>query len=282
LILGIHGPEPLSNIYKPLNFSRVIASVAIIILFLGLVPFPFHVSENHINASVSDPNFLIVNGTPQNANFTVDVKNTGISSIVPAFVVSPLIGYTFSSQSSSPIDPGGSARYYVTLETQSLNRTGYYNYTLTTYYGGSSSDIRLTVLVVNTNFLTDPLVLNPPGLQNNGGRFVEPWNAAVNLTVQNTGTVNLNISAFIFTETGNLYQYSVGKSSVNRSANGSAIIMSPGGKLSASGSLQLQVKAISVNGGMDIVVMDTHYDAAFVYVSFQPPPSTPRYIGQIT
>ncbi|MEM0155062.1 MAG: hypothetical protein QW597_00430 [Thermoplasmataceae archaeon] len=282
VILGIRGPEPLGNIYRPLKFSRVIGGIAIIILFLGLVPFPFHVSESHITASVSDPNFLIINGTPQNANFTVYVKNGGISSMVPAFSVSPLIGYTFSSERSSPIDPGGSALYHVTLETQNLNRTGYYNYTLTTYYGGSSSNIQLTVILVNTNFRTDPLTLNPPGFANNGGKLSETWNGTVNITVENTGEVGLNISAYIFTDTGNSYRYTVGTETVNRSAYGSATILSPGGNLQVKGQLQLQVTPVNVTGEMTLLVTDTQFDAAVVYISFQPPPSEPRYIGQIT
>jgi len=261
LILGLRGPEPLSNVYRPLPLSRAVATIAIIVLFVGIVPFPFHVTENQIVTSVQDPNFLIVNGTATNATFSLYVRNTGISSIVPAFIVTPSIGYTLSAASDSPIGSGGNALYNLSLDTQSLNTTGYHNYTLRTYYGGASSDTKLTVLMVQKF----------TGLITLGTKSTNPifesvkHNETINVSITNNGDANISISTFIFTEANNSYNYKI--ANVSYHANGSAIIMPPG-ILQASNTINIFISPIEVYGKLTVIAMDPEYYAAVEYISF--------------
>lgn len=267
IILGLRGPEPLNNLYRPLPLSRAVAAVAILILFLGIIPLPFHLSGNQISAEVSNPNFLIVNGTRENATFSLTVKDTGITSIAPAFVISPYIGYTFSTKSSSPISPGNSGHYDVILETWSLNITGYHNYTLRTYYGGSSSDTVLSVLVIQQYSPDSPLsLLNSSGGKNNPIYSSPTTNSVVNITVENSGATNLSISAFIFTNSGNSYRYSIG--GPNYTSNGSAVILKPGGTIEPLQTLQIYLTPVNVTGEMIIIAMTPQYYGAVQYLYF--------------
>ena len=261
LVLGIRGPEPLNNVYRPLPLSRAVAVLAILVLFIGIVPFPFHLSENQIAASVQDPNYLIVNGTAVNATFELSVTDTGISSIVPAFIVTPSIGYAFYASSDTPISPGSTGEYSVTLDTWTLNTTGYHNYTLRTYYGGSSSDSKLSVLIVQLS--SGPLTLGP----NNHNPIYQTVrnNETVNISAVNTGDSSLVISTLIFTNANNSYNYSF--QSLSRSASGSGIIIPPG-TIDAAGIVSFSITPISVYGEMTIIAMDQKYDAAVEYIFF--------------
>ena len=261
LVLGIRGPEPLNNVYRPLPLSRAVAVLAILVLFIGIVPFPFHLSENQIAASVQDPNYLIVNGTAVNATFELSVTDTGISSIVPAFIVTPSIGYAFYASSDAPISPGSTGQYSVTLDTWTLNTTGYHNYTLRTYYGGSSSDSKLSVLIVQLS--SGPLTLGP----NNHNPIYQTVrkNETVNISAVNTGDSSLVISTLIFTNANNSYNYSF--QSLSRSASGSGIIIPPG-TIDAAGIVSFSITPISVYGEMTIIAMDQKYDAAVEYIFF--------------
>ncbi len=261
LVLGIRGPEPLNNVYRPLPLSRAVAVLAILVLFIGIVPFPFHLSENQIAASVQDPNYLIVNGTAVNATFELSVTDTGISSIVPAFIVTPSIGYAFYASSDAPISPGSTGQYSVTLDTWTLNTTGYHNYTLRTYYGGSSSDSKLSVLIVQLS--SGPLTLGP----NNHNPIYQTVrkNETVNISAVNTGDSSLVISTLIFTNANNSYNYSF--QNLSRSATGSGIIIPPG-TIDAAGIVSFSITPISVYGEMTIIAMDQKYDAAVEYIFF--------------
>ena len=261
LVLGIRGPEPLNNVYRPLPLSRAVAVLAILVLFVGIVPFPFHLSENQIAASVQDPNYLIVNGTAVNATFELSVTDTGISSIVPAFIVTPSIGYAFYASSDAPISPGSTGQYSVTLDTWTLNTTGYHNYTLRTYYGGSSSDSKLSVLIVQLS--SGPLTLGP----NNHNPIYQTVrkNETVNISAVNTGDSSLVISTLIFTNANNSYNYSF--QNLSRSVTGSGIIIPPG-TIDAAGIVSFSITPISVYGEMTIIAMDQKYDAAVEYIFF--------------
>ncbi|MHB1708875.1 MAG: zinc metalloprotease [Thermoplasmataceae archaeon] len=260
LVLGIRGPEPLNNVYRPLPLSRAVAVLAILVLFIGIVPFPFHLSENQIAASVQDPNYLIVNGTAVNATFELSVTDIGISSIVPAFIVTPSIGYTFYASSDSPISPGSTGKYSVTLDTWTLNSTGYHNYTLRTYYGGSSSDSKLSILVIQYSSLITmgPNNHNPrhPPVSNN---------ETVNISIVNTGDSGLVISTLIFTNANNSYNYSI--SNLSRSASGSGMIIPPA-TIPGPGTVSFSITPIRVYGNMTIIAIDQKYDAAVEYLYF--------------
>ena len=260
LVLGIRGPEPLNNVYRPLPLSRAVAVLAILVLFVGIVPFPFHLSANQISASIQDPNYLIVNGTAVNATFELSVSDTGISSIVPAFIVTPSIGYTFYASSDSPISPGSMGQYNVTLDTWNLNTTGYHNYTLRTYYGGSSSDSKLSVLIVQYS----QLITIGPSNTNPIYRTVRN-NETVNISIVNTGASSLVISTWIFTNANNSYNYSL--FNFSRTASGSSLIIPPG-TISEAGAVSFSITPIRVYGEMIIIAMDQKYDAAVEHVYF--------------
>ena len=260
LVLGIRGPEPLNNVYRPLPLSRAVAVLSILVLFVGIVPFPFHLSANQISASIQDPNYLIVNGTAVNATFELSVSDTGISSIVPAFIVTPSIGYTFYASSDSPISPGSTGQYNVTLDTWNLNTTGYHNYTLRTYYGGSSSDSKLSVLIVQYS----QLITIGPSNTNPIYRTVRN-NETVNISIVNTGASSLVISTWIFTNANNSYNYSL--FNFSRTASGSSLIIPPG-TISEAGAVSFSITPIRDYGEMIIIAMDQKYDAAVEYVHF--------------
>ena len=235
--------------------------LAILVLFIGIVPFPFHLSENQIAASVQDPNYLIVNGTAVNATFELSVTDTGISSIGPAFIVTPSIGYTFYASSDSPISPGSTGRYSLTLDTWTLNTTGYHNYTLRTYYGGSSSDSKLSVLVIQQY---SGLITMGPNNHNPIFQTVRN-NETVNISIVNTGDSSLVISTLVFTNANNSYNYSF--QNISRSATGSGVII-PTGAISAASTVSFSITPIRVYGEMIIIAMDQKYDAAVEYIYF--------------
>lgn len=149
LLVGLRGPQPLNNI-TPIRFNtKAIAAVSFIIVIIGIAPFPFHTGLNTFNASASQEYFLVYNGH-DSIQFNVSVNNTGLSTIVPAFEVSPSVNFQLSGQSRS-ISPGTHFNYSLDLLLPGNLASGFSHYSITVYSGSYYRSFGITVMKVNTS-----------------------------------------------------------------------------------------------------------------------------------
>ncbi|MGC8608760.1 MAG: site-2 protease family protein, partial [Thermoplasmata archaeon] len=156
LIVGIRGPEPLNNIAKTNLNMKALAAVAIVILFIGIVPVSYHPPPSEFSVhygtnecAIWKESMLGVNETNSNATFTVNVTNLGSTPLTPAFAISPSISFYINSTTKT-IDPGKNASYNVVMPMKGM-KFGIYSYTLDVYSVTGSDQIPLKVYYLNVS-----------------------------------------------------------------------------------------------------------------------------------
>lgn len=160
LLVGMRGPEPLNNISKLTNHGKALAAISIVILLLGMAPFPYHIVNNTFTAVIENPNSIIINGSHQNASFEVSIVNTGVSSIVPAFSISPSVQFSISG-SSKPLEPGQNETYSITIPFWRENVTGTYHYQIIAYSGETSSQFQVNIYLFDLSEVISMNNINP-------------------------------------------------------------------------------------------------------------------------
>lgn len=199
LLVGLKGPQPLNNITGIRMNTKAIAGVAFAIIILGLAPFPLHTSTNSFNVDVTQQYFLLYNGGQNSINFNVSVNNTGQSTIVPAFEISPTVGYNMSGESRS-IAPGGHVNYSLKIDAPNNMPLGFNNYALTVYSGNYFSTVDLSMFKVNTSSLMEfnnynPFTMKPN--QNGSISLALTSNEPENIHIVSIGGPNISFSYYL-------------------------------------------------------------------------------------
>lgn len=184
LLVGLRGPQPLNNITKLRLNTKVIAAVSFMIIIIGIAPFPFHTGLNTFTASASQEYFVAYTGH-DSVQFNVTVYNTGLSTIVPAFEVSPSLNFQLSGESRS-ISPNTLFNYSMDLILPSTVHTGFSHYEITVYSGSYYKDLSITVMKVNT---TLALAFN----NNNPYKMVPDSNGSVSLNLTSSVSDTLHV-----------------------------------------------------------------------------------------
>ncbi len=160
LLVGLKGPQPLNNITPIHVNTKAIAAVSFAIIVLGLAPFPFHTSTNTFTTEISQQYFLIYNGGSDTVNFNITVNNTGQSTIVPAFEISPTLRYNMSGESRS-IAPGNQVNYSLSVVPPANMPLGFSKYVLTVNSGNYYQSKTISIFKVNTSSLLEFNNYNP-------------------------------------------------------------------------------------------------------------------------
>ena len=160
LLVGMRGPEPLNNISRLSAHGKALAVISVVILFLGMAPFPYHIVNNNFTAMVNNPDSVIINGSQQNVSFKVFISNTGVSSIVPAFSISPSVQFSFSG-SSKPLQPGQNETYSITIPFWKQNVTGIYHYEIIAYSGETSKELPVSIYLLDLSEVISMNNINP-------------------------------------------------------------------------------------------------------------------------
>lgn len=148
LLVGLRGPQPLNNLSRLKFNTKVIAAVSFAIIVVGVAPFPFHAGINTFQASTSQEYFL-VHGGQDSIQLNVTVNNTGLSTIVPAFEVSPSVEFQLSGESRS-ISPGSQFNYTMNFLLPKGLPLGFNHYEITVYSGSYFKTLDVTIMKVNT------------------------------------------------------------------------------------------------------------------------------------
>lgn len=148
LLVGLRGPQPLNNLSRLKFNTKVIAAVSFAIIVVGVAPFPFHAGINTFQASTSQEYFL-VHGSQDSIQLNVTVNNTGLSTIVPAFEVSPSVEFQLSGESRS-ISPGSQFNYTMNFLLPKGLPLGFNHYEITVYSGSYFKTLDVTIMKVNT------------------------------------------------------------------------------------------------------------------------------------
>lgn len=170
LLVGLRGPQPLNNITRPKFNTKVIAAVSFMIIIIGIAPFPFHTGLNTFTASTSQDYFLVYTGH-NSVDFNVTVNNTGLSTIVPAFEVSPSLNFQLSGESRS-ISPGTGFNYTMNLILPAGIQPGFSHYEITVYSGSYHKNLAITVLKVNTTLALSFNNYNPYKMVPNSDGYI--------------------------------------------------------------------------------------------------------------
>lgn len=255
VLLGMKGPEPLNNISRIMAPGKILAVIAFAILILGMVPFPYHIVNSDFTVQIENPDTVIVNGSHQNATLVVHIMNSGQSSIIPAFAVSPTIQFKVQGPSKT-ISKGENATYMLTLPFYNVNKTGIYNYTLTTYSGEISKSLPVKVMLMG---LSNTLTVNN---QNPMSAYV-PANKSFNFTEFNTGLSTLYLNVVSFSDPGVVYRLQGSNLTIplgQSSQTAFPLSVNPGK------SIVLTLTPISGDGNITVVTYDSNYSAAIAVV----------------
>ena len=188
LLVGLRGPQPLNNLSKLKFNTKVIAAVSFAIVVVGIAPFPFHAGINTFTANTSQ-SYFVIHDKQEAINLNLTVNNTGMSTIVPAFEVSPSVEFQLTGQSRS-IGPGSHFQYEMQFFIPNKTALGFHKYQVTVFSGNYFRTLPLTVLKVNTT---------PALLFNN--------NIPYRMHPDANGTVHLNLTTAI---PDSLYLLSIG------------------------------------------------------------------------
>lgn len=265
VLVGVRGPQPLNNVSRISSRTKILAFVSFAILLLGVVPFPYHIVNNQIVGHVDNPQVLIVNGSRENASFPIIIKNEGVSSIVPAFSVSPAAQFTVSG-TGQPIDPGKNSSYKITLSTWNLNKTGLYSYKITSYSGETSETFSVSVLVVSE---TPDLIFN----SSNPFSITSYVGNSFTINLRNAGGTNATLQVASFTPMDfnyELYLYQSGTGNVTKSMVGPSTFFGGNITLRPGQSLPITMVAHGPISKWTIVAYDNNYTAAIAYISVLP------------
>ena len=200
LLVGLKGPQAMNNLTRLRSHSKAIAAVSFAIIVVGIAPFPFHPGINKFSTSMSQEYFLIF-GNTDSVNLNVTVNNTGQSTIVPAFEISPSVSFQLSGESRS-ISPGSQFNYSLTLELSKHLPLGFNSYQLTVYSGSYFRTMALSILKVNaTSALTFnntvPYIIHP-GKEGNFTLYLYS-SIADNLYIVSIGGPNITFSYYFST-----------------------------------------------------------------------------------
>lgn len=269
VLLGMKGPEPLNNVSKIYAPGKALAVVAFAILILGMVPFPYHIVNSDFTVQIENPNIVVVNGTHQNVTFTVDLLNQGQTTIVPAFSINPATQLKVQGPSKT-LGKGDNATYSLTIPFWAVNKTGMYNYSVTTYSGEISRSLPVKVMLID---LSGTLSINN---QNPFATYITE-NQTFNFTEYNTGlsTLHLNVLSFSnaslrYVLTGSNLTVPLGQSQITDFP-----IYVDSGK-----SMALSVKPVSGNGTITVVTYDHNYSASVAYIHVSSAPSGGSKLAQ--
>ncbi|MEM3676258.1 MAG: hypothetical protein QXV22_04285, partial [Thermoplasmataceae archaeon] len=154
LLVGLKGPQSLDNLTPVGINGKVISAIIFSILILGMAPVPFHNSINQFSVSPSDQYFVLF-GDSKNISLHLNVNDTGQSSIVPAFSVSPSVSLTVEG-SSVTIAPGNNYTYNLVIEPRNL-KYGLSAFNLTVFSGSYYRTVLIQALYIN---LTEAVTFN--------------------------------------------------------------------------------------------------------------------------
>ena len=188
LLVGLRGPQPLNNLTKVRFNTKVIAAVSFAIVVVGIAPFPFHSGINSFTAT-SSQSYFVIHDNQQLIDFNVTVNNTGMSTIVPAFEVTPTVELQWSGLSRS-ISPGSQFNYSLQFNLPNTTKLGFHSYDVTVNSGSYYRTLQISVLKINT---TTALLFN-----NQIPYIMSP---------DPNGTVHLNLTSAV---SDNLYIVSIG------------------------------------------------------------------------
>lgn len=199
LLVGLKGPQPLNNITALHINTKAIAAVAFAVIILGIAPIPFHTSTNSFTVAVSQQYFLAYNGGQNSVMFNISVNNTGQSTIVPAFEITPTVGYKMSAVSRS-IAPGSQANYSLSIATPTNLPLGFSKYVLTVNSGNYYSTVDLSIFKVNTSSLIEfnnynPYTMTPD--KNGSISLALTSNEPENIHIVSIGGPNISFSYYL-------------------------------------------------------------------------------------
>ena len=132
LLMGVNAPMSLNHLQAVRSHSKALAVSVIFILFIGIVPYPFHTTQSSFTMTVPDNSGLILNNTSSrvmggSATFTFDVENTGPTPIEPAFSISPSTPFNVTGYKAT-LSPGAQEFFSITIDSSSVNNLGINTY----------------------------------------------------------------------------------------------------------------------------------------------------------
>ena len=132
LLMGVNAPMSLNHLQAVRTHSKALAVSVIFILFIGIVPYPFHTTQSSFTMTIPDNSGLILNNTSSrvmggSTTFTFDVENTGPTPIEPAFSISPSTPFNVTGYKAT-LSPGAQEFFSITIDSSSVNNLGINTY----------------------------------------------------------------------------------------------------------------------------------------------------------
>jgi hypothetical protein len=262
LLLGIKGPLPMNNFFKPRPSLKSWALIIVIIMIIGFAPLPFH-NINNSSVAIADSCYVVDHNDPGNVTINVTVQNHG-TNIVPSFYINPgkfIVNGIVGTNTTG-------TTYMLNLITYRSNYTGRQNFNITVNAGTETFHRTVSVYFLNeVKNIQFANVSNPLHIKEYEG-------VPFNLTINNSGS--LPVMARIISISNNMNVYMLGSSNsatmINLSGDpyhGLRMNMKPG----QNQTLWLEART---PGTWKIVILESGGQAAVANIHIKPDPRSPQ------
>ena len=128
LLLGVNAPMSLNHLQAIRAHSKILAVAVLLILFIGIVPYPFHTTQSSFSMNIQNNSGVVINNTSSSSIggsvfFNFVVKNTGGTPIDPAFSISPSTPFNVTGYKAT-LSPGGEESFSISINSASVGSLG--------------------------------------------------------------------------------------------------------------------------------------------------------------
>ncbi|EQD80821.1 zinc metalloprotease [mine drainage metagenome] len=190
LLMGINAPMPLNHLQSIRAHSKILAVAVLIILFIGIAPYPFHISQSSFSMNSQNSYGIVVNNTTGNefggsTSFTFEVKNTGPNMINPAFAISPVTPFNVTGYKTA-LTPGSEEYFSIYIASVSVKSMGVNNFNVAVSSGQYTKSLNIHIYKIalskSMNFNnSNPFTFNMKGKGSASLSFTTKYNQTVSI-----------------------------------------------------------------------------------------------------
>ena len=259
LLMGVNAPMSLNHLQAIRTHSKALAVSVIFILFIGIVPYPFHTTQSSFTMNVPDNSGLIINNTSAivmggSATFSFVVKNSGPTPIEPAFSISPSTPFNVTGYETT-LSPGAQELFSITIDSASVNNLGINNYQVSVTTGqftrSTSIEIYKLALSKTMNFnSTNPYIFKTKG------------NSSANLTFYSIN--NQSIAIYLIGPGNMSYMASVHGSKAKET--GTYLLTVSGTEITGGSTENVIITPLKWSGPFQVIAVNQTWSGAVAFV----------------
>jgi hypothetical protein len=259
LLMGVNAPMSLNHLQAIRTHSKALAVSVIFILFIGIVPYPFHTTQSSFTMNVPDNSGLIINNTSAmvmggSATFSFVVKNSGPTPIEPAFSISPSTPFNVTGYETT-LSPGAQELFSITIDSASVNNLGINNYQVSVTTGQFTRSTSIEIYKLALSKTMDFNSANPYISKTKG-------NSSANLTFYSLN--NQSIAIYLIGPGNMSYMASVHGSKAKET--GTYLLTVSGTEITGGSTENVIITPLKWSGPFQVIAVNQTWSGAVAFV----------------